>query len=430
MAINFPTSPSLNDTYTTGGITWTWDGSTWKASSSFSETDPVYTASAAANVTNTKITNWDTSYGWGDHGTVGYLTSYTETDPAFNASAASTITGTQVTNWDTAYGWGNHASAGYITTYSETGTLADVTGRGATTSSNLTLGGIVQFNNNSAFANNKVLNFGGSSNGRILYVSATNSFDVRVPGGGEDLKLGAGTAVRITNENGLTDRAVFTASGLTVTGKLLYSNNYATTGDLPNATTYHGMFAHVHAEGHGYFAHAGAWTQLVDTGSNLSELADVATTAPSTSDVLTWDGANWGPAASGSSGSSLQSRTTASASTSSIANGAAADITISAAKTYALQKIQTSAAAWVTLYTDTTSRTNDASRTEATDPVSGSGVIAEVITTGAATQKITPGTIGWNDDGTPSSNVYLKVVNKSGSTQAITVTLYYVQLEA
>jgi len=297
MAINFPTSPSLNDTYTTGGITWTWDGSTWKASSSFSETDPVYTASAAANVTNTKITNWDTSYGWGDHGTVGYLTSYTETDPAFNASAASTITGTQVTNWDTAYGWGNHASAGYITTYSETGTLADVTGRGATTSSNLTLGGIVQFNNNSAFANNKVLNFGGSSNGRILYVSATNSFDVRVPGGGEDLKLGAGTAVRITNENGLTDRAVFTASGLTVTGKLLYSNNYATTGDLPNATTYHGMFAHVHAEGHGYFAHAGAWTQLVDTGSNLSELADVATTAPSTSDVLTWDGANWGPAA-------------------------------------------------------------------------------------------------------------------------------------
>jgi hypothetical protein len=57
------------------------------------------------------------------------------------------------------------------------------------------------------------------------------------------------------------------------------------------------MFAHVHAENHGYFAHAGAWTQLVDTGSNLSELADVATTAPSTSDVLTWDGANWGPAA-------------------------------------------------------------------------------------------------------------------------------------
>ena len=32
-------------------------------------------------------------------------------------------------------------------------------------------------------------------------------------------------------------------------------------------------------------------------------------------------------------------------------------------------------------------------------------------------------------DGTPSTNVYLKVVNKSGSTQAITVTLYYLPLE-
>ena len=56
-------------------------------------------------------------------------------------------------------------------------------------------------------------------------------------------------------------------------------------------------------------------------------------------------------------------------------------------------------------------------------------MIAEVITTGAATQSITPGLIGWNNDGTPSANVYLKVVNKSGSTQAITVTLHYVTLE-
>ncbi|AIX20637.1 tail fiber protein [Synechococcus phage ACG-2014e] len=224
-----------------------------------------------------------------------YLT--TETDPVFSAHVSSGILQTNLNQWTAAYGWGDHSTAGYLTSYSETGTLADVTGRGATTSSNLTLGGTVQFNNNSAFANDKVLNFGASSNGRILYVSATNSFDVRVPGGAEDLKLGAGTAVRITNENGLTDRAVFTASGLTVTGNLLYSNNYATTGDLPNATTYHGMFAHVHAEGHGYFAHAGAWTQLLDTGSSLGELADVATTAPSVSDVLTWDGSNWGPAA-------------------------------------------------------------------------------------------------------------------------------------
>ena len=34
-------------------------------------------------------------------------------------------------------------------------------------------------------------------------------------------------------------------------------------GALPNASSYHGMFAHVHATGKGYFAHAGNWIELV-----------------------------------------------------------------------------------------------------------------------------------------------------------------------
>ena len=233
------------------------------------------------------------------------LTSYltAETDPVFSAHVSSGILQTNITQWTAAYGWGDHSTAGYLTSYSETDTLATVTGRGSTTSSSLTFSGTVQFNNEISVADNKVLNFGASQDGRIAYVDSTNRFIVRCPGGGADLILGAGPAIRITNENGLTDRAVFTSSGVTIsgdittTGKVYFSNNFATSGDLPSATTYHGMFAHVHAEGHGYFAHAGAWTQLIDTGSNLSELADVATTAPSTSDVLTWDGSNWGPAA-------------------------------------------------------------------------------------------------------------------------------------
>ena len=73
---------------------------------------------------------------------------------------------------------------------------------------------------------------------------------------------------------------------------------------------------------------------------------------------------------------------------------------------------------------------NSLYRNETTDPTPGSGVIAEVITTGAATQIMTPGLIGWNNDGTVSTNVYAKVVNKSGSTGAITVTLHYVTIES
>ena len=34
MAINFPNSPNPNDTFTDGGRTWIWDGTTWKIYSS------------------------------------------------------------------------------------------------------------------------------------------------------------------------------------------------------------------------------------------------------------------------------------------------------------------------------------------------------------------------------------------------------------
>lgn len=49
--------------------------------------------------------------------------------------------------------------------------------------------------------------------------------------------------------------------------KILYSNVYPTTGDLPSAASYHGMFAHVHGTGAAYFAHAGNWVQLANQSS-------------------------------------------------------------------------------------------------------------------------------------------------------------------
>ena len=68
-------------------------------------------------ITDTKVGQWDTAYGWGDHSQAGYLTSFTETDPVFTASAASGIESSDITNWNTAYGWGDHSLAGYLTAH-------------------------------------------------------------------------------------------------------------------------------------------------------------------------------------------------------------------------------------------------------------------------------------------------------------------------
>ena len=60
------------------------------------------------------------------------------------------ITDTKVGQWDTAYGWGDHSQAGYITGYTETDTLATVTSRGATTTSDITTGNITTTKENAA----------------------------------------------------------------------------------------------------------------------------------------------------------------------------------------------------------------------------------------------------------------------------------------
>ena len=56
----------------------------------------------------------------------------------------------------------------------------------------------------------------------------------------------------------------FGSQNITTTGKVLFSNVYTNESDLPNASTYHGMFAHVHSTGHAYFAHGGAWHKLAN----------------------------------------------------------------------------------------------------------------------------------------------------------------------
>lgn len=130
-----------------------------------------------------------------------------------------------------------------------------------------------------------------------------------------------------------------------------------------------------------------------------------------------------------SGGIGLMSRTNIAATTTNIANSGTSNITFNGYKGYALYKIQTSHAAFVTIYSDVASRTADAARSEITDPNPGSGVIAEVITLGNQTVKMTPAVIGYIDENTSTTYIPARVKNLSGTSTTITVTLTILGIE-
>lgn len=228
-----------------------------------------------------------------------------------------------------------------------------------------------------------------------------------------------------------TDRTLFSVTtNAAGTAALSYNSNTGVFSYTPPDLSAYAQTSNLNisnwdtAYGWGDHASGGYLTAETDPVFAASDAAAVTAAK-----ITNWDTAyGWGDHAAAGyvTGSGLQSRTTAQI-TQSITAGAAANVTFTTPKAYALMSIQTNVAAWVTLYSDTASRTNDASRSETTDPTPGSGVLAEVITTGSATQLITPGTICFNSS--PTNATYAKIVNKSGATTNVTVTLQFVQLE-
>ena len=317
---------------------------------SYTETDPVFAASDAAAVTAAKITNWDTSYGWGDHSTQGYITgldmedlgnvdvtaglsdqqvlkwdaastswkpandlvggsnaieladlsvatnpagsaalSYNNTNGVFTYTPpdltgyATTAAVANASNWDTAYGWGDHAAAGYLTAYTETDPVF-----AASAAANVTLTKINQWDT--------AYGWGNHANGGYLVATNTDKTNWNTAyGWGDHAAVGYLTAEADTLQTVL-GRGNTASVDINTTGKIYYSNAFPLLTDLQavSPSTYHGMFAHAHDVGHGYVAHAGAWIQLLDTGSSIGELADVdLSTSPSNGDVLQFNGFNW-----------------------------------------------------------------------------------------------------------------------------------------
>ena len=335
MAINFPaTGGQATDgsfTYTVAGIVYAWNGSSWQA------------AGAGASATDRSL--------------------FSVTTNSAGSAALSYNNNTGV------FSYTPPDLSSYLT--AESDTLATVTGRGASTTDQVTLSGGIQTTGVTfTTSGNGKLSCNGDigTNCDMFYVNNQNNTIT--------LFRASSTSGCILSDTSGNFRVQTLTTGVTISGTL-------TAGGLTYPTT-----------------NGNPGQSLVSDGAGN----------------VTWQTA-----------AGLSSRATVS-NTSSLANDAVANVSLTAPKTFVLLKVQTSHAAWVTLYSDTASRTADASRQISVDPIPGSGVLAEVITTGSQTQLITPGAICFNSAGT--GTVYAKIVNKSGTTSNVQVTLTYVALEA
>ena len=113
----------------------------------------------------------------------------------------------------------------------------------------------------------------------VAYVESINLGGTGITATGTELNYTDGVTSNIQTQLGtklplaggtMTGAINMGSNNITTTGKMLFANMYATEGDLPSASTYHGMFAHVHATGAGYFAHSGSWVKL----ANDSQISD------------------------------------------------------------------------------------------------------------------------------------------------------------
>ena len=181
------------------------------------------------------------------------------------------LTDTNLGQFITAYGWGDHSSAGYLTSVpaqsfaSLTGKPTTIAGYGITDAFDGAYGSLTGAP--TMYANSDVdahLNQSNPTSGYVLSWNGTDYAWVANSG------TGLANIVDDTSPQlgGDLDGQAF---NITTTGKILYANMYAAEGDLPSATTYHGMFAHVHATGKGYFAHGGNWIKLLDETSSTTD---------------------------------------------------------------------------------------------------------------------------------------------------------------
>ena len=104
--------------------------------------------------------------------------------------------------------------------------------------------------------------------------------------GGDLTVAGISTFTGLIDANGIIEG---------ISGQNKIPSLYANYSDLPNAGTYHGMFAHVHAVGKGFFAHAGNWIELVskETSGTVGTGTETYNIGGLTATGATIEGKHW-----------------------------------------------------------------------------------------------------------------------------------------
>jgi hypothetical protein len=131
-----------------------------------------------------------------------------------------------------------------------------------------------------------------------------------------------------------------------------------------------------------------------------------------------------------STGGGLQTRATATATTTSLARNATDSTTnITLGKGYVLYSITTSRKARVRLYLTAAARSADLARAVRTDPLSTAGVVLDYSTPGTATYTLSPLVYGASAEATPSTTISMSVTNLDTVTGTVAVTLVFLRLE-
>tara|TARA_B100000963_G_C22639257_1_gene679458 strand:+ start:279 stop:3875 length:3597 start_codon:yes stop_codon:yes gene_type:complete len=208
-----------------------------------------------------------------------------ETDPIFNASVAASITSQNITNWNTSYSWGDHGSAGYLTTVA----LPDLTDVNISSPAD---GEALVWNQTA-----------GKWQAQQLVIVGVNQFSVQTvaASGGGSLAYNQGTGVFTfapsTNTGGgggisLTDLSVTTGTA-NGSGALAYSNTNGvftyTPPDLSGYSTFSGSYADLTNKPVLFSGSYNDLTNKPTIPSILNDLTDVNAGSPTDGHVLKWD---------------------------------------------------------------------------------------------------------------------------------------------